>query len=99
MTATPRGTSRAASGMSAGDRDVAGGGVLHDVAVGDVGAALHPDGGDGRVPGRHRQPLVGDEHRGDPQPIGGPQTDVLHVARRGVGVHPERHRHRISVAA
>jgi hypothetical protein len=65
--------------------------VLGDVPVGDTRAAGDPHRRDRRVAGRDGRPLVRDEHGVQRQPVRDAEQDLLHVARRGVGVDPELH--------
>ena len=78
-----------------GDRDVARLRGGFDVPVGNVRPAVDAHAADKRVAGRYLHPLVSDEDRRQREPLGGAEDDVLHVARRGVGVDPEFHRRKL----
>jgi len=67
-------------------------GVRRDVLIGDVGTAIHPDGGNHGVAGGGLEPLVGDEDGADLQAPRGAKDEFLRLSRGGVGVDPDLQR-------
>jgi hypothetical protein len=65
--------------------------VLRDVAIRDVRPALHPHRAHVRIVQRRPKPPVGDEDCLDPEPLRRATDDLLHILRRGIGVHPDLH--------
>ena len=62
--------------------------MSRDVLVGDVGAAIDPDGAHQRIAWRGLEPLVRDQHHFDRQPFGRAEYQFLYILRRRVCINP-----------
>ena len=64
-------------------------GMLGDIQIGNVGAAIYADGREVGVASRQLYPLVRNENGVELQAVGCPEAQILHVARCGVSVDPQ----------
>jgi hypothetical protein len=72
-----------------GHYQVSGFSVLGDVTVGDIGAAIYPNGSNQRVAGGRIQSLIGYQNRFDAKPLGRAEHKLLYVTRRRICIYPD----------